>query len=113
MDDLTVLGAVPDAQDLNTGRRDLIDDDVGPECDEFPRASDQTRPSSLGHMLKPVASSDDLDSEAASSSGIPLPDIAPNSFQVVEGWDSESYGHRGGGSSASVPQDKSQRRTSS
>jgi hypothetical protein len=70
-------------------------------------------PAAFRHEGQAVASRDDLDGDARGGKGIIRPDESPDSGQVREGLGREDYGHSGADNPLSVPQDRSQGRTSS
>ena len=109
----TVLGAMPDTENLHVLRGDAIYDDIGPHRGQFAGAGDQARAPALGQVVQPVAGGEELHGHAVRGSRVLLPDVGSDPRQVRPRRSGEGYGHGGGGSSASVPQDSSQRRTSS
>ena len=107
------MSTVPNAKDLHLFPGNAIHDDIRPQCHQLAGARDQAGPSAFGQVLQPVARGDELHGHPVRGGWIVLSDVGPYPQQVRKGRRGEDYGQGGGGSSASVPQDSSQRRTAS
>ena len=106
-----MLGAVPDADDLDGFGREPVDDDIWSDERDFARSWYETRSTSLWKMLQCVAGGHQLDSDAGCRGRVAVANVGPDFGEVGEGFRREGYGHSGGGVSRSVPQDSNQRRT--
>lgn len=107
---IPALGAMPNADDFHGFPFDSIDDHIGPKRQKLARARHKTGTAPLWQILQPVAGGDDLNGYAVGGLGIVLPNMIPNTSQILKGFRRQDYGHSGGGNSLLVPQDNSQSR---